>query len=428
MHSPNPTSPDHGLASPNPWHMAQQQLDEIAARMQLDPAIHACLRQPKRAVEVAIPTRMDDGSVQVFVGYRVQHSDARGPAKGGIRYHPAVTFDEVKALAMWMTWKCAVVNVPYGGGKGGVCCDPKAMSASEVERMTRRFAAELAPFIGPEVDIPAPDVNTTPRIMGWLMDTYSQHVGRPTPAVVTGKPLSLGGSQGREAATGRGLMIATREIARETGVQLDGARVVVQGFGNVGRFSAQLLHHECGSRIVAVSDSRGGVYNPRGLDLERLEAIKHEGGSVVDYRDAERVTNEELLELACDVLVPAGLEGQITAQNATRVKAQVIVEGANGPTTPEADRILFEQGCTVIPDILANAGGVTVSYFEWLQGRAQEYWSLAEVERRLEAQMQEACKQVWGMRMKRHVDLRAAAYMVAVARVAEALRDRGVTP
>jgi len=408
--------------------MAQQQLDEIAERMQLDPAIHACLRQPKRAVEVAIPTRMDDGSVQVFTGYRVQHSDARGPAKGGIRYHPSVTLDEVKALAMWMTWKCAVVNIPYGGGKGGVCCDPKAMSASEIERMTRRFAAELVPFIGPTVDIPAPDVNTTPRIMGWLMDTYSQHVGRPEPAVVTGKPLSIGGSQGREAATGRGLMIATREIARETGVQLEGARIVVQGYGNVGRFSAHLFQQECGSRIVAVSDSRGGVYCPSGLDLARLDAIKREGGSVADYPDGDRITNEELLELSCDVLVPAGLEGQITAQNAGRIKAQIIAEGANGPTTPEADRILFDRGCTVIPDILANAGGVTVSYFEWLQGRAQEYWPLAEVERRLELLMQEACKHVWGMRVQRHVDLRAAAYMVAVQRVADAIRDRGVTP
>jgi glutamate dehydrogenase/leucine dehydrogenase len=271
---------DAADASTNPWEMAQRQLDDVAARMNLDPAIHACLRHPKRAVEVAVPTRMDDGSVRVFTGYRVQHSVDRGPAKGGLRYHPDVTMDEVKALAMWMTWKCAVVNIPYGGGKGGITCDPKHMSSAEIERMTRRFASELVPVIGPEEDIPAPDVNTTPQIMGWIMDTYSRTVGRPSPAIVTGKPVSIGGSLGREEATGRGLMISTREIARHTGMRLEGARVAIQGFGNVGSFAAKLLQNECGCSIVAVSDSAGGVYNPQGLDIEKIVSLKRAGGKV----------------------------------------------------------------------------------------------------------------------------------------------------
>jgi glutamate dehydrogenase/leucine dehydrogenase len=413
-------------ASTNPWEMAQRQLDDVAARMNLDPAVHACLRHPKRAVEVAVPTRMDDGSVRVFTGYRVQHSTDRGPAKGGLRYHPNVSLDEVKALAMWMTWKCAVVNIPYGGGKGGIACDPKSMSSAELERMTRRFASELVPIIGPEEDIPAPDVNTTPEIMGWIMDAYSRSVGRPTPAIVTGKPISIGGSLGREEATGRGLMIATREIARHIGMQLEGARVAIQGFGNVGSFTAKLLQNECGCSIVAISDSAGGVYNQQGLDIEKIVNLKRAGGKVNDFRDGDRVTNDELLEVPCDILVPAGLENQITAANAGRIRARLIPEGANGPTTPDADEILHDRGALVIPDVLANAGGVTVSYFEWLQGRSNHYWTLAEVNRQLEELMVAASCEAWLMRERfGNIDLRTAAYMVAVDRVAASLKAKG---
>lgn len=413
-------------ASTNPWEMAQRQLDEVAARMNLDPAVHACLRHPKRAVEIAVPTRMDDGSVRVFTGYRVQHSTDRGPAKGGLRYHPNVNLDEVKALAMWMTWKCAVVNIPYGGGKGGIACDPKSMSSAELERMTRRFASELVPIIGPEEDIPAPDVNTTPEIMGWIMDTYSRSVGRPTPAIVTGKPISIGGSLGREEATGRGLMIATREMARHIGMRLEGARVAIQGFGNVGSFTAKLLESECGCSIVAISDSTCGVYNERGLNIDEIIDLKRGGSKVSNYRGGDRITNGELLEVPCDILVPAGLENQITADNAERIQARLIPEGANGPTNPDADAILHERGAIVIPDVLANAGGVTVSYFEWLQGRSNHYWTLAEVNRQLEELMMAASTEVWRMRERSgDVDLRTAAYMVAVDRVATSLKAKG---
>ena len=422
-----PQAPGGDQAPINAWHMAQQQLDEVAGRLRLDPGIHAYLRQPKRAIEVAVPVLMDDGRAEVLTGYRVQHSMDRGPAKGGLRYHPAVTLDEVKALAMWMTWKCAVVNIPYGGGKGGITCDPKRMSEAELERMTRRFTTELVPFIGPEDDIPAPDVNTTARMMGWIMDTYSQHAGRPTPAAVTGKPLSIGGSAGREEATGRGAMIATREIARHLGLELAGARVVVQGLGNVGQFAAKLLQYECGCRITAVSDSSGGVYNPKGLDLEKLLLLKREGGRVMDFNQGDRVTNAELLELPCDILVPSALENEITAANAPSIKARLVVEGANGPTTPEADLILSDSRIMVIPDILANAGGVTVSYFEWLQGRSQHYWTLQEVNHRLEEIMRQACADVWCTRECEGGELRSAAYMVAVGRVAAAIRDRGLS-
>lgn len=412
-------------AAVNPWDTARRQLDIVAERIGLEAGIHNRLRHPRRLIEVSVPTRMDDGSVHVFTGYRVQHSLDRGPGKGGIRYHPDVTMDEVKALAMWMTWKCAVVNIPYGGAKGGITCNPKEMSAGEIERMTRRFVTEIAPIIGPEVDIPAPDVNTTPQIMGWFMDAYSTLVGKRTPAVVTGKPMEIGGSEGRPEATGRGVMITVQEVSRRINLPLDGARVVVQGFGNVGQYAADLLGEENNTLTVAVSDSSGGIYNPKGLDVRQLRHLKHEGGQVTDYPDGDRLTNEELLELPCDILVPSALENQITEQNADRIHAKLIAEGANGPTTPEADLILHERGIVNIPDILANAGGVTTSYFEWLQGMRQEYWVRGKVINRLEETMRRATSEVWDVYCTEKVDMRLAAYIVAVRRVANAIRASG---
>ncbi|MCS6861996.1 MAG: Glu/Leu/Phe/Val dehydrogenase [Abditibacteriales bacterium] len=423
--SVTPTAPQGAV---NPWQMALQQLDSVAERLKLEPPIHEKLRHPKRTLIVSIPTMMDDGSEKVFTGYRVQHSLDRGPAKGGIRYHPDVDLDEVKALAMWMTWKCAVVDIPYGGAKGGVTCDPKQMSRSELERMTRRFTSELIPIIGPEKDIPAPDVNTNAQVMAWIMDTYSVNVGYSVPGVVTGKPVSIGGSRGREEATGRGVMITAREMARHWGMGLDGARVVLQGFGNVGRHAALFLQNECGCRIIAVSDSKGGIYNPRGLNVEELIRLTRAGGMVPTYPDGDRITNKELLELECDLLIPAALENQITSANAPNIRAKVIVEGANGPTTPEADLILRDKGILVVPDILANAGGVTVSYFEWVQGRDAYFWTLQEVNQRLERIMKNACDEVWATYEREQVDMRTAAYMVGVARVAEAIRTRGIYP
>jgi len=410
----------------NPWDVARQQLDRVADRVNLEDGIRARLRQPRRVIEVAVPTRMDDGRVEVFTGYRVQHSLDRGPAKGGLRYHPQVTLDEVKALSMWMTWKCAVVNIPYGGAKGGITCDPKQMSRWEIERMTRRFVAEIAPIIGTEVDIPAPDVNTTPQIMGWFMDAYSNLVGRRTPAIVTGKPLDAGGSEGRTEATGRGVMISVQEVSRRIHLNLEGARVVVQGFGNVGQYAADLLGQENGTRTIAVSDSSGGIYNPRGLDVTQLRRIKDDGGRGIDYADGDRLSNQELLELPCEVLVPAALENQITAANADRIQARIVAEGANGPTTPEADAILRDKGIVGIPDILANAGGVTTSYFEWLQGLRHEYWPREQVITRLEETMRRATAQVWDVYAAERVDMRLAAYMVAVRRVASAIRVSGI--
>ncbi len=410
----------------NPWDTARQQLDRVADRIDLDAGIHARLRQPRRLMEVAVPTRMDDGSTQVFTGYRVQHSLDRGPGKGGLRFHPDVTMDEVKALAMWMTWKCAVVNIPYGGAKGGITCNPKQMSLLEIERMTRRFVAEIAPIIGPETDIPAPDVNTTPQIMGWFMDAYSNLVGKRTPSIVTGKPLDAGGSEGRTEATGRGVMISVQETSRRINLNLEGARVVVQGFGNVGQYAADLLESENGTITVAASDSSGGVYNAEGLDVQQLRRLKDEGGQVTDYTEGDRVSNEELLEIECEVLIPSALENQITASNAERIHARIVAEGANGPTTPEADQILHDRGIIGIPDILANAGGVTTSYFEWLQGMRHEYWPRHKVIHRLEETMRRATTEVWDVYSAEKVDMRLAAYMVAVRRVANAIRAAGV--
>ena len=411
---------------PNAWHNALSQLDAVAAKIQLEPHIHARLRQPKRSLEVSIPTVMDDGTERVFTGFRVQHSLDRGPAKGGMRFSPFVDEDEVKALAMWMTWKCAVVSIPYGGAKGGVTVDPTTLSLPELERLTRRFTLELAPIIGPERDIPAPDVGTNAQIMAWMMDAYSGLQGFSVPGVVTGKPLSIGGSAGREEATGRGVAIVTREMARRIGLTLAGASVVIQGFGNVGRATAEILSREFNCRIVAISDANGGIYNARGLNIEALLASSTKHGTLAESIVDERISNAELLELPCDILIPAALENQITVENAAKIRPKMLVEAANGPTTPGADSILRENGVVVVPDILANAGGVTVSYFEWVQGRDEYFWSADEVNARLERIMTNACVEVWTISQRENVDLRMAAYIAGVGRVAEAIRARGI--
>ena len=411
----------------NPFAMAQRQFDIAAEKLGLDPGLREILRNCKRELAVNFPVKMDDGSIKVFTGYRVQHSIARGPAKGGIRYHPDVTLDEVKALAMWMTWKCATVNIPYGGAKGGVVCDPKKMSMAEIERLTRRYASEISLLIGPESDIPAPDVNTTPQTMAWIMDTYSMNKGYSVPGVITGKPLNIGGSEGRREATSRGCLFTIREATKVKGISLKDCPVVVQGCGNVGGIAAELLHLE-GCRVVGVSDSRGGIYNPRGLDIGEVMRCKQELGSVIEFSECDKVTNAELLELPCEVLVPSALEKQITAHNAGNIRANIVAEGANGPTTPEADEILFDRGIMVLPDILANAGGVTVSYFEWVQDLQAFFWTEDEINQRLEQIMKRAFREVYNMSDKHKVDMRQAAYMLAVSRVAEATRTRGVFP
>jgi glutamate dehydrogenase (NAD(P)+) len=370
---------------------------------------------------------MDDGSVQVFTGYRVQHNLGRGPAKGGIRYHQDVTLDEVKALAMWMTWKCAVVGIPYGGGKGGVVVDPKKLSRRELENLTRRFATEIEVLIGPERDIPAPDVNTNAQTMAWIMDTYSMHVGYTVPGVVTGKPVSLGGSEGRNEATARGTVYCVVEAAEHLGIDLNRATVVVQGFGNAGSIAAQLMEQE-GSQVIAVSDSTGGIHNPGGLDIQRVVAWKAEHGTVVGFPGARSVSNEDLLEIECDVLIPAALENQITQANADRIRAKIVGEAANGPTTPEADAILHKRGTFVIPDILCNAGGVTVSYFEWVQDLNRDHWSEGIVNSKLHEVMTRSFAQVVEMAQREQVENRLAAYLLAVDRVASATSLRGLYP
>jgi glutamate dehydrogenase (NAD(P)+) len=413
--------------SENPYEIAQRQFDNAAKYLDLKAGIKAKLRLPKRELTVNFPVKMDDGSIQMFTGHRVQHSLARGPAKGGIRYHPDVTIDEVRALAMWMTWKCAVVGIPYGGAKGGVVCNPKVMSERELERLTRRYTSEIIMLIGPESDIPAPDVNTNAQTMAWIMDTYSMNKGYSVPAVVTGKPIEIGGSLGRREATGRGVMFTTRDALQYLGMPIEGARVVVQGFGNVGGIGAQLLQ-ELGCTIIAVSDSQGGIYNPKGLDAEDVMRHKAETRTVVGYPGTDKITNEELLELDCEVLVPAALENEITQENADRIKARVISEGANGPTTPEADAILFDKGIFVIPDVLANAGGVTVSYFEWVQGLQSFFWSEDEVNKNLEKIMVKAFQDVLALSQSKEVDMRIAAYILAIDRVAAATLLRGIYP
>ena len=411
----------------NPFVIAQRQFDTAAEHLKLDPSLRAILRNPKRQLIVSIPTRMDDGTYRVFEGYRVQHSIARGPAKGGIRYHPQVTLDEVKALASWMTWKCATVGIPYGGGKGGVVCDPKKMSQTELEHMTRRYAAEISIIIGPEEDIPAPDVYTNAQTMAWIMDTFSMTRGTTALGVVTGKPLAVGGSAGRNEATARGCLFVGREALKMKGMALRGARVVVQGYGNAGSIAASLLHAE-GAVVIAVSDSRGGIHNPKGLRPDDVMKHKERTGSVVGYPEAELTSNEAILEIECDLLIPAALENQITAQNAGRIKAKVVAEAANGPTTPAADDILYQNGVFVLPDILANAGGVTVSYFEWVQGLQSFFWREEEVNAKLNEIMTRAFYEVYETSKKYNVHMRTAAYILAVSRVAEATRLRGIFP
>ncbi|GBD18489.1 Glutamate dehydrogenase [bacterium HR27] len=409
--------------------IAVEQFDQVADLIGLEDELQQILRTCKRELIVHFPVEMDDGSIKVFTGYRVHHNVAAGPAKGGIRYHPNVTLDEVKALAMWMTWKCAIMGLPFGGAKGGVRVDPKMLSPGELQNLTRRYATEISLLLGPDQDIPAPDVNTNPQIMAWILDTYSMHrnAGVTVPAVVTGKPLLLGGSAGRLEATGRGVVYAIEEAARTYGIDLTQARVVVQGFGNVGSIAALLLA-ELGSRIVAVSDSRGGIYNPNGLDVRAVLDFKHRTGTVVGFPEAEPVTNEELLELPCDILIPAALEEQITEANAGRIRARLIAEAANGPTTPEADRILADRGVIVLPDIYANAGGVTVSYFEWVQGLQQFYWTEEEVNTRLRTIMTRAFQAIQATAERYRVPLRMAALALAVQRVAEITRLRGIYP
>lgn len=411
----------------NPLAMAREQLDQVAERIHLEPDVHERLKHCKRTLTVAVPTSMDDGSLRVFTGYRVHHNLARGPAKGGIRYHPGVSLDEVSALAMWMTWKCALMDIPFGGAKGGVICNPKEMSLREVERMTRRLTSELMIILGPDKDIPAPDINTNAQTMAWILDTYSMNVGHSVPSVVTGKPVSVGGSRGREEATGRGCVCTMREALGHLGLPIAGARVAVQGFGNVGRATARLAQ-QAGARIIAVSDEWGGVYQPQGLDIEALVRHDREAGRVGGFAGTEPLTNAELLELDCEVLVPAALGHQLTQANASCVHARMVVEGANGPTTPGADRILAERGIFLLPDILANAGGVTVSYFEWVQGLMEYFWTEEEVNERLERLMRQAFADVLRVCLREKVSMRLAAYMLAVSRVAEATRIRGKYP
>ena len=407
--------------------MAQQQLDNVADRINLDEGVRRRLRRPQRALTVSIPTEMDDGTLQIFTGFRVQHNLQRGPTKGGIRYHPEVSLDEVTALAMWMTWKCALVNIPYGGAKGGVVCNPKEMSLREVERMTRRFTVELMILLGPDKDIPAPDVNTNAQIMAWMLDTYSMNVGHSVPSVVTGKPLVVGGSRGREEATSRGCVCTVMEALKHLEMSVEGVRVAVQGFGNVGRTAARLLQ-EAGATVVAVSDSRGGIYRDRGLDIRGVQEHKRESGQVGGYPGADSVSNEELLELDCDVLIPAALGNQITEANADRIRARIVAEGANGPTTPGADRIIGERDIFLLPDILANAGGVTVSYFEWVQGLMQFFWSEEEVNEQLYRIMGQAFQDVLQVALAEKVYMRTAAQILAVKRVAQADKVRGKYP
>jgi len=411
----------------NVWEMAQSQLDGVAKLIGLQPSVHGFMREPKRVLTVSIPVRMDDGSFTMFEGYRVQHNMARGPGKGGIRFHPDVTLDEVKALAMWMTWKCALVNIPFGGAKGGVICDPKALSLRELENLTRRYTSEISIIIGPEKDIPAPDVYTTPQIMAWIMDTFSMQHGYSIPGVVTGKPISIGGSLGRDKATARGCLYVVNEAMRELGIEISGARIAIQGFGNAGLNAAELMAAH-GYSIVAVSDSQGGVYNPSGLDVRGVVAHKSETGSVVGFNGGDQIDNRALLELPCEVLVPAALEKVITAENAPRIKAKIVAEAANGPTLPEADAILFDRGIMILPDILANAGGVTVSYFEWVQDLQENFWEEDEINERLRKKMVRAFGETLEQARRHRVDMRSGAYCVAIERVAEATIVRGLYP
>lgn len=403
------------------------QLDITAEKLDLDDGLHEILKHPKRAIIVSIPIKMDNGDVKVFMGCRVQHNDARGPYKGGIRYHPEVTLSEVTALAMLMTWKCAISDIPYGGAKGGVCCNPKEMSTGELERLTRRYTSMLLEFIGPYQDVPAPDVYTDAQTMAWIVDTYSSFKGYSVLEVATGKPIIIGGSLGRKEAPSRGATFCIREAAKQMRMPLKGATVVVQGFGNVGWNAAKLLS-EMGCKIIAVNDSRGGIHNSEGINPIAVFAHKQKTGSVSGFRGSKEVTNEELLELKCDILVPAAVENQITKSNADNVKAKLLAEAANGPTTPEADKILREKGLFIIPDILANAGGVTVSYLEWVQNLTREHWTEGEVNKKLEVKMVKAFDDVFELSKRQKVDMRTAALILGVGRVAEAIKTLGLWP
>nr|HET6903661.1 Glu/Leu/Phe/Val dehydrogenase [Ktedonobacteraceae bacterium] len=411
----------------NPYAVAIAQFDEAADRLGLSQAMRAILSKPKRELIVNFPVRLDNGDVEMFTGYRVQHNINRGPAKGGIRFSPEVSLDEVRALAMWMTWKCAVVGIPFGGAKGGVICDPSKMSRAELERLSRRYATEISILIGPNSDIPAPDMNTNPQIMGWMMDTFSMHQGYSVPAVITGKPLAIGGSEGRLEATARGVQVVAREAMKDMGIRPEDASVVVQGFGNVGSISARLLH-EIGCKVVGLSDISGAIYNQHGIDVHSALHYSKEHGTLKGMPNTESITNSELLVLPCDVLIPAALENQLTGRNAAQVRARLIIEAANGPTTPEADHIFNDRGITVVPDILANAGGVTVSYFEWVQDLQRFFWAEHEINDRLETIMLRAYRAVREKALQQESNLRMGAYLLAVARVAEATEIRGVYP
>jgi glutamate dehydrogenase (NAD(P)+) len=408
----------------NPFRIAQRQLDITAEEMQLDKATHVLLREPMRTLIVRMPLRMDDGGVKTFTGFRVQHNSARGPCKGGIRFHPEETLDTVKALACWMTWKCAVVDIPYGGAKGGIICDTKSMSQGELERLSRSYMRAIARFIGPRVDIPAPDVYTNPQIMAWMMDEYESIIGAQMPGVITGKPLPLGGAIGREDSTAEGTIFCIREAVKHKNIALKQSTVSVQGYGNAGYFVASKMN-SLGSKVIAVSDSKGGIYSAEGLNPEAVLAHKKKTGSVVGFSNTETITNEALLELEVDILSPAAIENQITGQNAANIKAKIVAEAANGPTTVDADRILYDNGIFVIPDFLCNAGGVSGSYFEWVQNNYGYYWSAEEFNAKLDTLMTNAFNTVLDMHLTKKVDMRVAAYMVSVQRVAEAMKLRG---
>jgi glutamate dehydrogenase (NAD(P)+) len=412
----------------NPFEVALTQLDEVSNMIGLDKGLHQFLAQPKRVLTISIPVKMDDGTIKVFTGFRSQHNDALGPFKGGIRYHPEVSIDEVKALSMWMTWKCAIANIPYGGGKGGIICDPKSMSEGELERMTRRYAYGISDIIGPHMDIPAPDVYTGGREMAWIMDTFSVIKGNYVqPEVITGKPVQIGGSLGRNEATGRGLAITVREAAKKLNINMKNARAVVQGFGNAGQFAAQLVEEQ-GAKIIGASDSKGCIINKNGIDVSSLRKHKEKTGSVSNFQGCQSISNEELLETDCTILIPAALENQITKDNAGKIAAEIVAEAANGPSTPEADKILFKNKVLVIPDILANGGGVTVSYFEWLQNLRRDYWTETEVNDRLDKNITKAFLEVYDTHMKQNTDMRMASMIVALNRVVDAIKIRGLWP
>jgi glutamate dehydrogenase (NAD(P)+) len=422
--APPVTAP--GAEELNPFLIAQAQLDKAAAAMKLDKAMHAYLREPQRFLQVSIPVRMDDGTTQTFMGFRCQYNDARGPTKGGIRYHPEETADTVRALAAWMTWKCAVADIPYGGGKGGVICDPKKLSTRELELLSRGWVRAVQQIVGVDKDIPAPDVYTTPQIMAWMVDEMSVIRGHNEPGFITGKPLALGGSAGRGDATAKGGMYALREAAKSLKLNLKGATVAIQGYGNAGDFAHKLVTEMFGCKVVAVSDSKGGIHNARGLDYAKVHEFKHRKGKLKNFPGAKAITNEELLELPVDILIPAGIENQIRGDNADRIRPKIILELANGPTTPEADVILHKNGVLDIPDFLANSGGVTVSYFEWVQNLYGYYWTADEVYTKLDAKMTAAFRAVYDTHNKMKVDMRTAAYVVSVSRVAEAVKLRGI--